>query len=587
MSVLISGTLIDGAGIPMRDYHIILRSMMNSQHVLYGVESHTMTNQKGEYSIDAQSGKYRVSISPSCGREINVGEIVVYADSLSGTLNDFLLALNEDDLTPDVIKRFEEMVAQAQQSAEAAAGSAQEAGQHATDAEQVKEHVEALAEKVQGNVNAVAETEETVKQLAATVAENTTQVQQGVQVVTGAVTAAEKAAEHAASSAGESKVSADNAAQSEQNAKSYADSSAQNAQKTAQDVATTAASCNDAERFANESKESATAAAASQTDAAESARQSSTSAQASANSADDAAASAESAKQSKDEAHSVLGASLKIANNLSEISDNGLKAQQSARDNLGLKIAATMEPQTDIYDSTEGRLALPGAFGFGAILRKCEYFSTDKGPTEFLNWVKKTPPGRYVVTQYEGGRYNPILEGVVFSGIVEIIIPANVASNVTQQIMGKVLIFYGLNGEIYSNHLYLNSIGGDSLVGWRNLALDAQGVADILRSIGGKANGYAYPDIGGLVFAAYCGSSDSDSGRKIWWGAAVAGSCLAAVTVHATCPSGSIPYTSTPMIAVAPLSLCPMAGTFVALSGVPTTSGGDTSAEVGLFVRIA
>ncbi|EGK26371.1 prophage tail fiber family protein [Shigella flexneri VA-6] len=46
-----------------------------------------------------------------------------------GTLNAFLNAPKDGDLRPEVMKRFEEMVAQAQQSAGAAAGNAQQTAQ--------------------------------------------------------------------------------------------------------------------------------------------------------------------------------------------------------------------------------------------------------------------------------------------------------------------------------------------------------------------------------------------------------------------------------------------------------------------------
>ncbi|MBB7735620.1 prophage tail fiber N-terminal domain-containing protein, partial [Escherichia coli] len=81
--------------------------------------------------------------------EYCVGDIAVYDDSKPGTLNDFLTALDEGDLKPDVVKRFEEMVAQAQQSAEAAAESERQAGQHVADAEQAKNRVETLADEVE------------------------------------------------------------------------------------------------------------------------------------------------------------------------------------------------------------------------------------------------------------------------------------------------------------------------------------------------------------------------------------------------------------------------------------------------------
>ncbi|MEF9475014.1 phage tail protein, partial [Escherichia coli] len=57
---------------------------------------------------------------------------------------------------------------------------------------------------------------------------------------------------------------------------------------------------------------------------------------------------------------------LKTPNRLSEIAAEGKEAQQESRDNLGLKTAATMDVQTDIYNRTEGCVALPGAFGYGA-----------------------------------------------------------------------------------------------------------------------------------------------------------------------------------------------------------------------------
>ncbi|WP_252862337.1 prophage tail fiber N-terminal domain-containing protein, partial [Shigella sonnei] len=82
--------------------------------------------------------------------EYCVGDIAVYDDSKPGTLNDFLIAPDEGDLKPDVVKRFEEMVAQAQQSAGAAAGNAQQTAQdvaaaagYARAAEQAKNDIDA------------------------------------------------------------------------------------------------------------------------------------------------------------------------------------------------------------------------------------------------------------------------------------------------------------------------------------------------------------------------------------------------------------------------------------------------------------
>ncbi|MEB0968397.1 prophage tail fiber N-terminal domain-containing protein, partial [Citrobacter braakii] len=130
-SVLISGALIDGAGIPMSGCHIILKSRVNTSEVVMRTVADVVTGNNGEYSFEAQTGKYCVYLKQDWRDEYCVGDISVYDDSTPGTLNDFLTALDESDLKPDVVKRFEELVAQAQQSAKSAAESAQESGKHA------------------------------------------------------------------------------------------------------------------------------------------------------------------------------------------------------------------------------------------------------------------------------------------------------------------------------------------------------------------------------------------------------------------------------------------------------------------------
>ncbi|HCV5511186.1 TPA: prophage tail fiber N-terminal domain-containing protein, partial [Shigella sonnei] len=116
MSVVISGALTDGAGIPMSGCQIILKSRVNTSEVVMRTRADVVTGNNGEYSFEAQVGKYCVYLKRDWHNEYNVGDIAVYEDSKPGTLNDFLIAPDEGDLKPDVVKRFEEMVAQAQQS---------------------------------------------------------------------------------------------------------------------------------------------------------------------------------------------------------------------------------------------------------------------------------------------------------------------------------------------------------------------------------------------------------------------------------------------------------------------------------------
>ncbi|MXF24124.1 phage tail protein, partial [Escherichia coli] len=68
-----------------------------------------------------------------------------------------------------------------------------------------------------------------------------------------------------------------------------------------------------------------------------------------------AAGYARAAEQAKNDIDVLLTNTLKTSGNLSEIAAAGEQAQQESRDNLGLKSAATMEPQADIYDCTDGR----------------------------------------------------------------------------------------------------------------------------------------------------------------------------------------------------------------------------------------
>lgn len=255
MSVVISGALTDGAGIPMSGCHIILKSRVNTSEVVMRTVADVVTGAAGEYSFEAQTGKYCVYLKQDWRDEYCVGDIAVYDDSRPGTLNDFLTALDEGDLKPDVVKRFEELVAQAQQSAEAAAESERQAGQHVADAQQIKSDCETLADNVQQNAEAVAEDKKQVAQLASSATQDAARAEQAVKDADAIVQKAVDKLADAATLTGEAKASAEAAAKSEQNAKSHADNAAGSAQQTAQDVAATNAARDDAESAARTARE--------------------------------------------------------------------------------------------------------------------------------------------------------------------------------------------------------------------------------------------------------------------------------------------------------------------------------------------
>ncbi|HFF9410674.1 TPA: prophage tail fiber N-terminal domain-containing protein [Escherichia coli] len=360
MSVVISGTLIDGAGIPMSGCHIILKSRVNTSEVVMRSVADVVAGNCGEYCFKAQTGKYCVYLKQDWRDEYCVGDIAVYDDSKPGTLNDFLTALDEDDLKPDVVKRFEEMVAQAQQSAEAAAGSAQEAGKHAAGIEGAKERVETLFVEVKQNADAVAKDKLRVEMLASQIEDTASEVRQDAE-------AAKKAASDA--------------------------------------------------------------------------------------------------EQARDEIDTALSATLKTANHLSEIAAEGKEAQQESRDNLGLKSAAMMEPQSDIHDRTEGRLAIPGAFGFGYIFKEDEVVRFNS-ENDFLVWAGQATPGEYFV---DGG--NKTIPGnVLFRGMVYIRWVESRYGQPEPAYTAKAITFYGINGDIYYNRYWHATKG--YLIGWENLKVN-------------------------------------------------------------------------------------------------------------------
>ncbi|EHQ9037559.1 prophage tail fiber N-terminal domain-containing protein, partial [Escherichia coli] len=464
MSVLISGALINGAGVPMAECKIYLDALVNTSEVVIESFAVIETDAAGQYAFEAQKGKYTVHIKQKNGPKCCVGDISVYDDSKPGTLNDFLTALDEGDLKPDVVKRFEEMVAQAQQSAEAAAKSEQQAGQHVADAQQIKSDCQTLADNVQQNAEDVAEDKKQVALLASSATQDAARAEQAVKDAGKIVQKAVDKLDEAATLTGEVKASAEAAAKSEQNAKSHADNAAGSAQQTAQDVTATETARDDAERFAENARQDAVATAEDRKATAEDVKSTGANAAAAGQSAQDAAGYARAAEQAKNDIDVTLSGTLKTVNHLSEIAAAGTEAQQESRDNLGLKTAATMEPQNDTHDRTPGRLAVPGMFGFGKI------FSPDdvvrfNSEADLLRWAKQVTPGEYFVNGSAG-----ILPGVVFRGMIRIRFLEADRATPNPPYTAKAIIFYGVNGDIYFNRYW--STGDGWLTGWINLKVN-------------------------------------------------------------------------------------------------------------------
>ena len=525
MSVVISGALIDGAGIPMSGCHIILKSQVNTSEVVMRTVADVVTGNCGEYCFKAQTGKYCVYLKQDWRDEYCVGDIAVYDDSRPGTLNDFLTALDEGDLKPDVVKRFEEMVAQAQQSAEAAAESEQQAGQHVADAQQIKSDCETLADNVQQNAEAVAEDKKQVAQLASSATQDAARAEQAVKDADAIVQKEVDKLADAATLTGEAKASAEAAAKSERLAEQYKDE----AQRIVDDLKGSNASttekglvqlCSDTD---NDSEELAATPKAVKTVMDETKTKAPldspafTGTPTTPTPPDDAtglemanaafvrkllAALVDSSPETLDTLNELAAALgndpgfattimnalagkqplsdvLTAISNLEERADNllcfnqdgnaslsplsekarSLLAQttlEAMRNELELKSAAAMDAQQWLYDGTEGRIALPGAFGYGM---------TNPGSTAIIasdmftvaRTAHNVHPGRY---------YTFSTQTEETTGITEIIWLDNGWGDKTSQTATKLVLFFGKDGRI------LMTVRGDNIsapVTWTNL----------------------------------------------------------------------------------------------------------------------
>uniref|UniRef100_UPI000CFDE610 shikimate transporter n=1 Tax=Escherichia coli TaxID=562 RepID=UPI000CFDE610 len=328
----------------------------------------------------------------------------------------------------------------------------------------IKSDCETLADNVQQNAEAVAEDKKQVAQLASSATQDAARAEQAVKDADKIVQKAVDKLDEAATLTGETKASAEAAAKSEQNAKSHADNAAGSAQQTAQDVTATETARDDAERFAENVRQDVVATAEDRKATAEDVKSTGANAAAAGQSAQDAAGYARAAEQAKNDIDVTLSGTLKTVNYLSEIAAAGTEAQQESRDNLGLKSAATMEPQNDTHDRTPGRLAVPGMFGFGKI------FSPDdvvrfNSEADLLRWAKQVTPGEYFVNGSAG-----ILPGVVFRGMIRIRFLEADRATPNPPYTAKAIIFYGVNGDIYFNRYW--STGDGLLTGWINLKVN-------------------------------------------------------------------------------------------------------------------
>ncbi|UUK75535.1 prophage tail fiber N-terminal domain-containing protein [Escherichia albertii] len=134
MAVKISGVLKDGAGKPIQNCTIQLKARRNSTTVVVNTVASENPDEAGRYTMDVEYGQYSVILLVEGFPPSHAGTITVYEDSQPGTLNDFLGAMTEDDVRPEALRRFEQMVEEAARHAEEAKKNAGEAETSARNA---------------------------------------------------------------------------------------------------------------------------------------------------------------------------------------------------------------------------------------------------------------------------------------------------------------------------------------------------------------------------------------------------------------------------------------------------------------------
>ncbi len=328
MAVKISGVLKDGTGKPVQNCTIQLKAKRNSTTVVVNTLASENPDEAGRYSMDVEYGQYSVILLVEGFPPSHAGTITVYEDSQSGTLNDFLGAMTEDDARPEALRRFELMVeevarnastvaqntAAAKKSASDAGTSASEAATHATDA---------------------ADSARAASTSAGQAASSAQEASSSAGTASTKATEASKSAAAAESSKSEAAASAGAAKTSETNASASATAAGKSAESAASSASTATTKAGEAAVQASAAARSASAAKTSETNAKASETSAESSKTAAASSASSAASSASSASASKDEAtrqaSAAKGSATTASTKATEAAGSATAAAQSKR----------------------------------------------------------------------------------------------------------------------------------------------------------------------------------------------------------------------------------------------------------------
>ncbi|ELL7323595.1 prophage tail fiber N-terminal domain-containing protein [Escherichia coli] len=332
-AVKISGVLKDGAGKPIQNCTIQLKAKRNSTTVLVNTVASENPDEAGRYSMDVEYGQYSVTLLVEGFPPSHAGTITVYEGSRPGTLNDFLGAMTEDDVMPEALRRFEEMVEEAARNAEAASQSAAAAKKSETAAASSKNAAKTSETNAANSAQAAA-TSKTASANSATAAKKSETNAKNSE------TAAKTSETNAKSSQTAAKTSETNAKASETAAKNSQVAAAQSESAAAGSATSAAGSATAAANSQKAAKTSETNAKSSQT----AAKTSETNAKASETAAKNsqvAAAQSESAAAGSASAAAASATASANSQKAAKTSETNAKASETAAANSAKASAAS------------------------------------------------------------------------------------------------------------------------------------------------------------------------------------------------------------------------------------------------------
>ena len=185
MTTRLHGILLDGLNKPIVNATVALLAKGSTITVLNGSEAVFRTDGEGAYDVTVQAGHYKVIIGPQGLEPYKAGEIVIYSDSPEGSLNGYLINWAPEEVTPDVIKQVQQLVANSEEYALQAGRSAAAANADATDALNSKASAAQSASDALVYKNDAKASEDAAKQAQAGAADSADTATQAVTTIQG------------------------------------------------------------------------------------------------------------------------------------------------------------------------------------------------------------------------------------------------------------------------------------------------------------------------------------------------------------------------------------------------------------------